>query len=94
MKKLLLIITVIAVFPALSMAACPPNPGQYDLSGIQQVCLVNDGTWYGTTFPAWSGHYDMVDGDLHMYGNYDNGDGNDEFGRVPDSYYLNLYVHF
>jgi hypothetical protein len=51
--------------------------GQYDVGGLQQICLVGDGTWYGTTYSAWGGRY-IVKGDkTYIFGNFWSGDGND-----------------
>jgi hypothetical protein len=33
------------------------RPGNYEIGGIQQVCLVGDGTWYGETFANWGGNW-------------------------------------
>jgi hypothetical protein len=30
-------------------------PGQFMVADIQQICLMDNGTWYGTTFPDWGG---------------------------------------
>src|SRR4051812_15909263 len=52
----------------------PLKPGQYNIGDIQQICLKDDGTWYGTTF-NFGGHWvnfpatlDRVVGAI--YGNY------------------------
>lgn len=49
------------------------KPGLWDVGGIQQICLVADGTWYGTTFPTWNGHWNAgagVEDQNLVYGNY------------------------
>jgi hypothetical protein len=68
---------VAAAAAAVPMFANALPPGQYDIAGIQQICLVGDGTWYGTTFPAWGGHYEMRYPKTFIYGNYAGGAGND-----------------
>ena len=56
------------------------SPGNYNVAGIQQICLVSDGTWYGETFSGWGGRWfagpTRDDGTL-IFGNYSGGLGND-----------------
>ena len=50
---------VIALGTATAAEARGLKPGQYEIDGqaaTQQICLVGDGTWYGTTF-NWGGHW-------------------------------------
>jgi hypothetical protein len=62
------------------------KPGQYNLSDMQQICLVNDGTWYGTTF-NFSGRWVDVGkfgtNRAFIYGNY--GVGSQPFGYASDT---------
>ena len=52
-------------------------PAQYDIGGLQQICLVSDGTWYGTTYSAWGGRYVVRGLKPYIFGNCWSGDGND-----------------
>ena len=65
---------------APSAASASLAAGNYEVDGIQQICLVSDGTWYGETFHAWGGHWlagpTRDDGTL-IFGNYNSGAGND-----------------
>ncbi len=62
---------------AFAQALKPLKTGQYEVgldSGIQQICLKNDGTWYGTTF-NFSGHWINFPQNISrvvgaIYGNY------------------------
>ena len=56
-------------------------------SGTQGICIVADGTWYSTTFPAWSGKWYRKGNDVHIHGNYAAGAGNDawELTRISNS---------
>jgi len=52
--------------------------------GTQGVCFLANGTWFGTTFPAWSGHWFQKGNDpagmgdhLSASGNYGSNVGND-----------------
>ena len=74
--------TAILASAALTIAALSPasaaglKPGQYEIAGIQQVCLKKDWTWYYTTFSAspWTGGW-ANPGDTQaktiMWGSYD-----------------------
>ena len=50
----------------------------------QGICIVGDGTWYGTTYADWGGDWFKKGNDLHMNGNFWDGAGNDifEFDKV------------
>ena len=56
------------------------KPGNYDLGGIEQVCLLKGGTWYSETFPGSSGNWFLgpttEDGTL-IFGHYASGAGSD-----------------
>src|SRR4029077_4810174 len=54
--------------------------------GTQKICFLSNGTWFGTTFPAWSGQWFQKgnnasgNGDrVSMAGNYAANVGNDGF---------------
>ena len=88
MRTLVLAVALVLLIPGMVLAkACPPPPGQYDLvvdgASLQQICLEAAGTWYGTTFPGWSGQYVVDDKVLYLFGNYQGGAGNDTmvFGK-------------
>ena len=72
-------IAIAAMAPMFALAAI--GPGQYSVGGIQQICLVSGGTWYGTTFSGWGGAWQQVTVGTklhtHIYGNYAAGAGND-----------------
>ncbi len=58
-----------------------PNLSQ---TATQKVCFLANGTWYGTTFPNWHGHWFQKgsnaagNGDrVRVFGNYAEGVGND-----------------
>ena len=74
MKLNHLCIVAMAVAPMFAHAV---PPGQYSLGGIQQICLLDDGRWYGTTFSNWGGAYAVKDRKTFIYGNYAQGVGND-----------------
>lgn len=61
-------------------SAYPLKPGNYEIGGVQQVCLVSDGTWYGETMANWGGNWfrgpTSEDGTL-IFGHYDTGAGSD-----------------
>ena len=47
------VVTLSSLLCLSSVEAAPRaslSPGQYSIGDIQQICLKNDGTWYGTTF--------------------------------------------
>lgn len=87
MKKMMKILALVAgLVPTFAFAAWPA--GQYTVafygdktsgSGTQGICIVSDGTWYGTTFSGWSGKWFLKGNELHMHGNYAAGAGNDAF---------------
>jgi hypothetical protein len=51
-------VSLIAIISTASATGI--RPGQYEVGLLQQICLVNDGTWYGTTF-NFSGHWTNID---------------------------------
>jgi hypothetical protein len=57
------------------------KPGLYDANGQQQICLVNDGTWFSPTFGGWGGFWYNISGSSvaksGLLGNYSSGAGND-----------------
>jgi hypothetical protein len=56
------------------------KPGNYNFAGLQQICLVSGGTWYGETYPSWSGTWGAgptKEDATIMHGNYNSGAGND-----------------
>ena len=71
-------IAALALAPAAQAKAL--KPGNYNLAGLQQICLVSGGTWYGETYPSWSGTWGAgptrEDATL-LSGNYNGGAGND-----------------
>jgi hypothetical protein len=69
--------TCIAAAAMAPMFANALAPGQYDLGGIQQICLTGSGTWYGTTYSAWGGGYVVKGLRTFIYGNFWEGTGND-----------------
>jgi hypothetical protein len=66
------------------MAASAATPGQYSVGGRQQVCLLDDSTWYGTTFPGWGGVYYQKHARTVLAGSFDQGAGNDSMVFGPD----------
>ncbi len=67
-----------------SASALGLKPGNYEVDGSQQICLVAGGTWYGETFPSWGGDWRVGPvggggdlGDTFIWGNYASGAGND-----------------
>lgn len=83
MKKMVLV-TSVAIAVALSCSvpaqAKKTKLGLYNAAGLQEICLVNNGTWYSPTFANWGGvwlteHYSGEK--LTLMGNYNSGAGND-----------------
>lgn len=71
-RKILLAPAIFVVAASGSAMAAGVVPGQYELGGAQSICLVNDGTWYGTNF-TWSGHWQSAPGGddrAAIWGNY------------------------
>lgn len=68
----------LAASPALAAGALAP--GNYSLGGIQPICLLSNGTWYGERFANWGGRWSAgpasEDATL-IYGTYQGGFGND-----------------
>ena len=58
-----------------SAASANLKPGQYDVGGLEQICLVNDGTWYSPTFPSWHGLWQIVGNEdkAIIFGHFDDG---------------------
>jgi len=78
--------TALAVSSALTLATLAPSaqaalkPGNYNIAGIQQICLVSDGSWYGETFPSWGGFWmagPTKDDGTVLEGTYNSGAGED-----------------
>ena len=83
MKKVLLTSALVmaSALALTSMAQAKSlKPGNYNFAGLQQICLVSGGTWYGETYPSWSGTWGAgptkEDATL-LSGTYNNGAGND-----------------
>ncbi len=96
--------SVLAASLALSIAVIVPNaasakslkPGQYDLDGIQQICLVNDGTWYYTTFAGNVGGWENTgasDVPTVLWGSYNSGVGQDAISITKKSTFNWLEFH-
>ena len=75
MKQLAAALGLMAsIFSGPGVGAREINAGQWEILAshvTQQICLVSDGTWYGTTF-NWNGYW-MPDGEKNkgiLYGNY------------------------
>ncbi len=75
MRSLITVSALALLVPVTSLAA--NKPGLYDIAGLQQICLVADHTWYGTTFSGWGGGWRSGMTGTNLYGNYDSGAGND-----------------
>lgn len=85
MKTLKALVLLTVIMPVLASA----TTGQYKVTfqsenlgnyiGTQDICIVSNGTWYGTSFPDWFGKWYKKGNDLHMHGNYFFGLGNDAF---------------
>lgn len=70
--KTLLLMSSAALAVAGTASANGLKPGQYNVDSIQQICLVSDGSWYGTTF-HFNGHWISNPGNndkAAIYGNY------------------------
>src|SRR5665213_2531004 len=70
----------VAALAACSATANTLLPGHYSLGGIQNICLVSNGTWYGETFANWGGHWQAgptTEDSTLIYGNFSSGAGND-----------------
>jgi hypothetical protein len=85
MKTLKFLAVLVTIMPVLAFA----TTGQYKVTfqsenqggyiSTQDICIVKDGTWYGTSFPNWSGKWFKNGNDVHLHGNYAFGYGNDAF---------------
>lgn len=81
------IMTSMLAASAIAMLALAPaaqaktlKPGNYNLAGIQQICLVSGGTWYGETYPSWGGTWGAgptKEDATVLSGNYNSYAGND-----------------
>jgi hypothetical protein len=69
-----------ATLLAATSASAALRPGNYNVAGVQRICLQSGGTWYGETFAGWTGHWQVgpnqEDATL-IFGNYANNVGND-----------------
>ena len=81
-----LIGTCIAIAAMTPLLANALPPGQYEVGGVQQICLVDDGTWYGTTFANWGGTYVVKGSKTFLIGNYRSGRGNDAMDFYEDGH--------
>lgn len=72
-------LSMLVALPTTAMAK-KIKPGQYDLAGVIDVCLVHDGSWYYTTFAGniggWQAQGDK-DAQIIMWGSYNSGVGQD-----------------
>ena len=73
--KLIYAAALAAILPGCAMAK-GFQPGLYDADGLQQICLQADGTWNSPTFASWGGQWSVVNKELHVFGNYNSGAGN------------------
>jgi hypothetical protein len=80
------ILTSTLAVSALALAALAPSaqaalrPGNYSIAGIQSICLVSDGSWYGETFSSWGGFWKAGptrDDATVLEGTYNSGAGED-----------------
>jgi hypothetical protein len=65
---------------ATSTQAGALKPGNYNIAGIQQICLVSDGSWYGETFASWGGFWQLgptKEDATVLEGTYNSGAGED-----------------
>jgi hypothetical protein len=65
-----------SIAPSVAKAA-QIKAGLYNADGLQEICLVSDGTWYSPTYANWGGLWTVVNGVGHIFGNYNSGAGND-----------------
>ena len=75
MRRIIIATAIAALAPVAAWSAVS-KPGLYALE-FQQVCLLADQTWYGTTFPGWSGMWQSGKNGTELWGNYAEGVGND-----------------
>jgi len=78
-RAVLAIPVMIAALPIAANAGL--RPGQYDVDGLEQICLIDDGTWYSPTFYHWRGRWQLIGNEdkFIIYGHYD-----DEAGDVGE----------
>lgn len=82
----LLASAVLGVGALAPSAASAVTAGNYMAGGIQPICLVADGTWYGEVFPGWHGTWGTgptKDDAFVLHGNYAAGGG--AFGTGNDA---------
>ncbi len=80
MTSMLAMSAIAALAFAPAAQAKTLKPGNYNLAGIQQICLVSGGTWYGETYPSWGGTWGAgptKEDATVLSGNYNSGAGND-----------------
>jgi hypothetical protein len=71
-----------ALVSGITSANAGLKPGLYEIDGIQEICLLNGGTWFSPTFSGWGGTWlnNTTTGALAkslIRGNYASGAGND-----------------
>ncbi len=74
-KNALVAASILAVCTSGSALASGLKAGQYNVGGIQQICLTSNGTWYGTTY-HFSGYWKLASGAddrAYIWGNYQAG---------------------
>ena len=87
----LLTSTLVASVLAMGALATSANawglaPGNYEIAGIQQICIVADGSWYGETFPSWGGFWQVgptSEDATVLEGTYNSGAGEDAMVLTP-----------
>ena len=79
--KILLSAATFLIAAATSTPVLALVPGQYNIGGIQEICLQAGpnryNSWYGTSFPAWGGRWRNGPKHQFVFGNYNGGAGND-----------------
>ena len=86
----LLASSVLAMGAFASSATAAAAPGNYNAGGIQPICLLANGTWYGEAFSGWGGTWGpgpTTEDATILHGNYASGAGNDSMnikGRSVD----------
>lgn len=71
-----------ALVSGINSAGAVTKPGLYEIDGIQEICLLSNGTWFSPTFSGWGGTWEnnTATGALAktlIRGNYASGAGND-----------------
>ncbi|MEO8927565.1 MAG: hypothetical protein ABI306_10435 [Caulobacteraceae bacterium] len=74
----LLISSALAVGALTPLSASATlRPGNYVIAGVQPICLIRGGTWYGESY-AFNGRWIAgPTGQTAIFGNYNTGAGND-----------------